>query len=136
MMSMIVEDPNVAKFEIVLISDDVEHARLVLEDLDTSRFAFRVTQVSDRQFIGQALDRLVAAPPRHAPAIVMLDFAFLGADCESLAAHVAELRASTAVECIVTHPPLSKSAAVRLRRLGAFLFDPDGDFVLFDRVLH
>lgn len=129
-------DQGTARFEIVLVSDDAEHARDVIEDLGTSRFAFQVTQVFDRQFIGHALARLATEPPCRMPAIVLLDFAFLGDACETVAASIADMRASMAVECIVTRPPTFGSSALRLQELGVFFFDQEPDVATLERMVN
>lgn len=133
---MLVETAAVAQFEIVLISDDEDHAHLLMADLDTSQHRFSVTCVSDRGGVMPALDRLTERQRRKLPVIVMLDFEFLQDSCEALAAHIVELQSNIAIECIVTRPPPAGKFIDRLHGMGAFLFDPDGDFAPPVRQLH
>jgi hypothetical protein len=133
---MLVEDPRTAQYEIVLISDDAEHARLLLSDLDTSRRPFLVTRVTRKQRIAPTLKALVEALPRKLPMIVMLDFEFLQATCERIVKLVLDMKTHMAVECVVTRPPVGTRHEERLRGLGAFLFDPDAEVSFSQTMAH
>jgi hypothetical protein len=124
---MLVGDPRIAQYEIVLISDDTDHARLLLSDLDALRHPFLVTRVSRKHRIAPTLKGLVEAAPRKLPMIVMLDFEFLQATCERVVERVLDMKKHMAVECVATRPPVGTRHAERLKGLGAFLFDPDAE---------
>ncbi len=133
---MVVEDPASARFEVVLVSDDRDHARHLLADLRTSRHPFVITRVRERRNIAAAFDRLVEALPRRMPVIVLLDFEFLGHICESVVARALGLKDRAALECIVTRPPPIGRLVERLKRMGAFVFDPDLEFATPEPLLH
>jgi hypothetical protein len=127
LLTMLVEDPKAAGFEIVLVCDDADHARRLLSDLATSRYPFLATRVSERRGIAPVLERLARTPTRGLAAIVVLDFEFLGDACEGVAARVIAMRDRAAIACIVTRPPPGRRLADRLARMGVFLFDPDAE---------
>ena len=133
---MLVEDPELARFEIIVISDDDDHARLLLADVDTSRHPFLVNLVSERRRIAPALEWVVERSPRRMPVIVLLDFEFLRDACEKTAAQVVAMQNQTAIECIVTRPPPFGGVIERLSRMGASVFDPDADHAQFEQMLH
>ncbi len=119
-----------------MISDDRDHARRLLADLQTSQWPFLVTRVFDRQAVIPALGRLTVGPPRRMPVIVMLDFEFLGLECEAIAAQALQLKDLVAVECLVTRPPPVGRVVDTLRRMGVFLFDADFEIAAPLQLLH
>jgi hypothetical protein len=124
---MLVENDTVALLEIILVSDDADHARVLMTDLDRSRFPFTVTCISARRRIDTTLKSLGEARHRRLPVIVMLDFEFLQGECEDCATQIIDMKTRLAIECIVTRPPPFGQVVDRLKRTGAFLFDPDAD---------
>lgn len=121
---MIVERPEQATCEIVLVSGDERHARDLLADLSTAPRRYVLSRVTDRKGADRALKGLLARRSRRLPVLVMLDFEWIGLACERLAAAVVSLKDQMAVECLVTRPPPYGRMTQRLRRMGVFLFDP------------
>lgn len=135
-LKMLVEDPRAARCEILLITDDADHARELLADLATAPTPFLVTQVREPRRVVPALARLTEVLPRRFPVIVMLDFEFLGEACEAIAARALAMKGLAAVECLITRPPRNGPLAVRLADMGVFQFDPNGEIAAAERVLH
>jgi hypothetical protein len=133
---MLVEDPRAARCEILLITDDADHAGELLADLATASTPFLVTKVHEPRRVVPALARLTEVLPRRFPVIVMLDFEFLGDACEAIAARAMAMKGQAAVECLVTRPPRKVRLAVRLTDMGVFQFDPNDEIAAPESMLH
>jgi hypothetical protein len=133
---MLVENDTAAQLEIILVSDDADHARVLVTDLGSSTLPFTVTYVSERRRIRSALEGLTETSRRPLPVIVMLDFEFLHDSCGDLAAQIVDMKPHLAIDCIVTRPPPFGQLLDRLNNIGAFMFDPDADFAPPLRLLH
>ena len=115
------DQSSTADVELIIVTDDRAHAESVRNSL--SRYQYAITHIAQRATLLTDFDAAVEAVRGKRPVIVFLDYAFLRGQAETLAARVLELRRAMAIECVATRPPAEHSRRMRLRMLGASLFD-------------
>jgi len=117
------DETKAADIEMIIVTDDHAHAQSIRDSLSHGRYRYAITHIGDLASLRSDFDATVEGARGKRPAIVFLDCAFLNGDTETYAARVLELRRTMAIECVATRPPLDPRRRMRLRMLGAALFD-------------
>jgi hypothetical protein len=117
------DESSEADIALIVVTDDRAHARTLIEALNTGRYQYSVTNITERATLLADFDAAIESARGKRPVIAFLDCGFLRTQAEALAARVLSLKDDMAIECVVTRPPAEHHRRSHLRLLGATLFD-------------
>ena len=109
--------------QVILVSTDDQHARVVEADLSLTSAPFRMERMRPAERLASRLEARINLSGTPQPTLVILDFETLRDRCEDVASRILALRGRCAVECLVTRSESDPAAAARLRERGAFVAD-------------
>lgn len=133
---MVVRSPSTAQIHLILASDDWAEVRQIERDLKTSKYAYAFTHLDKSDPVIPALKRHVADTHVEIPTVVVINYQFAGPDCVALVDLVRDAAKTTAIECVVTHPPADNDTREKLAALGARVFDEEEDSLVADLSVH
>ena len=119
------DESTIADIELIIVTDDQAHAQSIRDSLSHGRYRYAITHIRHRASLLADFEASVEGVRGQRPVIVFLDCAFLEEQAEVFAARVLELGRAMAIECVATRPPLERHRRMRLRMLGASLYDAE-----------
>jgi ActR/RegA family two-component response regulator len=87
--------------KVLILTDEPEHARVMMGGLTRSQYDFLVCELRGRESLAADLEYELSAVRGKMPVIVMIDFNFVGESCEAVIDHIAALQGDMAIECVV-----------------------------------
>jgi hypothetical protein len=125
-----------AQILLILVSDSRHRLQEMTRDLQHSRYCYFLAPHAERANLVGSVTQRIAGNDGRLPIVLLIDHKFAGKDCTALLALARGIRRSTAIECIVTDPPMLASRRHLLEGLGARLFDNDASVAVTELVLH
>ncbi len=113
------------EIELIVVTDDAEHARDLISSLKSARYRYVVSELKARDSVVADFEATIESARGKRPVVVFLDCEFLNGQTEGFAARIFDLQRSMAIECVATRPPPETPRRIHLRRLGVHLFDTD-----------
>ena len=133
---MVVRSSSAAQIHLILASDDWAEVRQIERDLKTSKYVYAFTHLDKSDTVISALKRNVLDTHVEIPAVVVINYPFAGPHCAALVELVRDAAKTTAIECVVTHPPADNETREKLSALGARVFDEEEDSLVADLSVH
>ena len=133
---MIVQDYATAQILFILVSDNLSEAQGLQRDLKRSKYRYYVVPLSDKAKLVEAVARQIARHGAEMPAVLVINCKFAGKYCKPLLELARDATKTTAIECVITYPPVVSSQREVLLALGARLFDGDAGMMQAELTLH
>ena len=132
---MIVSNPKTSNILLILVSNDKAQARTLMRDMQGSKYVYDFLHVADAASLLSDVQARIARGTRS-PVVLVINFQFAGAECETLLRIAREAQQFMAIECVVTHVPQGDKARGRLLGLGARLVDGNASEMPMELTLH
>jgi hypothetical protein len=120
---MAIQEAASAQILLVLASNDSSQVRQLTRDLQRSSYAYAFSHHGEKKGVLAAIETLLAGGEENLPTVLVLNYKFVGRDCQKILQMVREAAGKRAVACVVTHPPADQHTRHLLSALGARLFD-------------
>jgi hypothetical protein len=122
---MIVKDSSNAQVLMLVASNDAVKIDLLQRDLLASRIRYDFTVLLDRARLTDATADQISALGASMPVIFVIDYRFVGTDCDVLLRTARSVPNAASIACVVINPPLESASRQGLMAGGARLFDED-----------
>jgi hypothetical protein len=132
---MIVSNPRIANIQLILASNDKTQVRTLTRDLQASKYLYDFLHLDDTTSLVADIESRIAQGSK-APIVLVINFQFAGAQCETLLRIAQDAQKVRAIECAVTNVPEGGSVRGRILKLGARLVEGNSSEMPMELTLH
>jgi hypothetical protein len=127
---MIVNSAKDAQIALIMVSRSVAQIRELRHDLQASTYVYLVLEFFDTLSLRRQFAESVWTLARNLPIVIVMNFEFVGSDCQRFLSDAQKAAGEAALACVVTHVPSDEALRNELRRRGAQLFDQEDEVLM------